>query len=109
MLRGMDAIRFGLGVRALRLRRGWSQAELAVATGLSQSAVSRIERGEADRVTHRTLERVTATLGARIRVTLLADGENLDRLLDRDHAALVEQVTRLLLARGWEVVPEATF
>jgi len=105
----MDAIRFGLGIRALRRRRGWTQAELASAAGLSQSAVSRVERGVADRLTVRALDRVAGAIGARIRITVLADGENLDRLLDRDHAALVEQVTRLLLARGWEVAPEATF
>jgi transcriptional regulator with XRE-family HTH domain len=105
----MDAIRFGLGIRALRMRRGWSQAELATAAGLSQSAISRVERGEADHLTVQTLDRVAGAIGARIRVTVLADGENVDRLLDRDHAALVEQVTRLLLARGWEVAPEATF
>src|SRR6187401_1767996 len=105
----MDAIRFGLGIRALRRRRGWTQAELATAAGLSQSAISRVERGVADRLTVRSLDRVAGAIGARIRITVLADGENLDRLLDRDHAALVEQVTRLLLARGWEVAPEATF
>src|SRR6478752_608474 len=105
----MDAIRFGLGIRALRRRRRWTQAQLATAAGLSQSAISRVERGEADRLTVRSLDRVAGAIGARIRVTVLADGENLDRLLDRDHAALVEQVTRLLLARGWEVAPEATF
>jgi transcriptional regulator with XRE-family HTH domain len=105
----MDTIRFGLAIRALRRRRGWTQADAATRAGISQSAISRVERGEADRLTHRTLDRVAGAVGARIRVIVLADGENLDRLLDRGHAALVEHVTQLLLARGWEVAPEVTF
>ena len=52
---------------------------------------------------------VAKALGARLRVQLFADGENLDRLLDADHAEIVETVTTLLAGRGWEVVPEATF
>ena len=53
--------------------------------------------------------RVAAELGARIRVQLLAHGEDLDRLLDADHAEIVERVNALLRGHGWEVVPEATF
>jgi hypothetical protein len=33
----------------------------------------------------------------------------MDRLLDADHAALVEWLVRLLIADGWIVIPEATF
>ncbi len=36
-------------------------------------------------------------------------GEGLERLLDEQHAALVEGVMRLLRQRGWEVIPEASF
>jgi transcriptional regulator with XRE-family HTH domain len=105
----MDAVRSGLGVRALRRRRGWTQEQLAGKCGLAQTAISRIERGFADRFTVQTLARVVAALGARISVRLLSQGEDLDRLLDADHAAIVERVTKYLQARGWEVVPEATF
>jgi hypothetical protein len=35
--------------------------------------------------------------------------EGLDRLLDQDHARLVELVTRLLRAEGWDVRAEVTF
>jgi Holliday junction resolvase-like predicted endonuclease len=71
--------------------------------------VSRIEADEGDRVTVATLNRVAAAVGARVRVLLLAHGEDVDRLLDSDHAAIVERVARLLRLHGWEVVPEATF
>lgn len=109
MLAGMDGSRLGRSIRALRRKRGWTQAELARRSGLSQSAVSRIERGGGTTLAVRTLERVTAEVGARLRLTILADGEDLDRLLDAGHAAIVEHVTQLLLRHGWEIAPETTF
>jgi transcriptional regulator with XRE-family HTH domain len=105
----MDPVRFGLGVRALRRRKGWTQQELADRCGLSQAAVSRIERGEGDTLTVQTLERVSTALGARLRLVLICHGEDLDRLLDHDHAAIIEHVVRLLRAHGGEVAPESTF
>jgi ribosome-binding protein aMBF1 (putative translation factor) len=39
------AFELGAGVRALRLERGWSQADLASAAGMTQSAVARFEAG----------------------------------------------------------------
>ena len=39
------AFELGEAVRELRLARGWSQAELASAAGMTQSAVARFEAG----------------------------------------------------------------
>ncbi len=39
------AFELGAAVRELRLARGWSQAELASAAGMTQSAVARFEAG----------------------------------------------------------------
>jgi len=105
----MDPIRFGLSLRVLRRRRGWTQTQLAAAAGLSQTAISRIERGRGDRLTVRTLTLVLETLGARISLRVLSQGEDLDRLLDANHAEIVERVARLLRGRGWDVAPEVTF
>lgn len=105
----MDHVKFGLAVRAVRRRRGWTQAELADRAGVSQAAVSRAERGAARTLTLRTLERIAEALGARASLRLFWHGEELDRLLDAVHAGLVERVIALLRATGWEVVPEATF
>lgn len=105
----MDAIRFGLGIRALRRRRGWSQAELARRVGLSRSVVSRMERGRADRVALYTVQRVAAALDARVDVRLLWRGEGLDRLLDRRHATLVNTTLELLGGAGWAAASEVSF
>ena len=75
---------------------------------MSRSVVWRIERGRADRVTVHTLMRVAAELDARIDLRLLWQGEALDRLLDRRHAGLVEQVVARLAAAGWEVAAEVS-
>jgi hypothetical protein len=55
------------------------------------------------------VERVLEALGARIQVRVLWQGEELDRLLDRDHALLVDAMLRLLGDDRWVAVPEVTF
>lgn len=105
----MDPVRFGLSIRALRRRRGWTQRQLATAAETSSSAVSRVERGRADRLSVRALVSLAGALGARVSVRVLWQGEELDRLLDGDHARLVEWVVRRLASEGWTAVPEVTF
>lgn len=105
----MDAIRFGLGIRALRRRRRWTQAELGQLTGLSQSAIGRIERGRSDRVIARMLDRVAAELGRRIDVRLLWNGEGLERPVDRQHASLVDLTRGVLADAGWGAAVEVSF
>jgi len=105
----MDVVRFGLSIRALRRRRRWTQARLGAEAGVSRAVIHRIERGLADRVTVRTLTRVTTARGATLSLHAGWHGERLDRRLDADHAALVEAAARLLLSHGWEVATEATF
>jgi transcriptional regulator with XRE-family HTH domain len=105
----MDAVRFGRVVRALRQRQGWRQIDLAERARVSQSVVARIERAGARRVAIRRLEAVGEALGARLTIRLDWNGEAGDRLLDADHAALVEHVVATLRRLGWEAVPEVTF
>src|SRR6185437_8595597 len=105
----MDSVRFGLAVRSRRRRRRWTQTDLAIRVGCSRSAIARVERAEADRFTVRFLDRLLATLDARMLVRMLWRGEELDRLLDADHAALVEKVASMLASTGWTVQVEVTF
>ena len=76
---------------------------------MSASEISRIERGAAHRVPIRTLERILEALGARLYLRVLWRGEELDRLLDHDHALIVERLLELLTRHGWTAIPEATF
>jgi transcriptional regulator with XRE-family HTH domain len=82
---------------------------VAERVGCSQSLIARVERGGADRLTVAMLDRICQVLGARFVARVDWNGEAADRLLDADHAALIEYVVRVLRDRGWEVIPEATF
>lgn len=105
----MDPLRLGRQIRALRRRRDWRQLDLAAKAGLSRGVVATIEQGRGDRVTVATLDRIAAALGARLFCRLEWQGENLDRLLDADHARLVEQIVRHLGQAGWACATEASF
>jgi transcriptional regulator with XRE-family HTH domain len=105
----MDVLQLGRGIRAIRRKKRWTQAQLATKAGLSQAAVSRVERGEALTLSAGVLDRIARAVGANLSIKLYWNGEDLDRLLDAAHAGLVEQVIVLLKAHGWDVVPELTF
>lgn len=105
----MDLIRFGRGIRALRMRRGWRQEDLATESGVSRSVVARIEVGGSEAIPVGKLEKVATAVGARTDVRLSWNGEALDRLLDSAHAGLVEAAAVTLRAMGWEVAAEVTF
>lgn len=105
----MDLVRFGRGVRALRMRRRWRQLDLAVAAGVSRQKIVRIELGRSSDVPIRDFEKVAQELGARVDMRLNWNGEALDRLFDADHARLVDLVAALLRSNSWEVAVEVTF
>ena len=50
-------------IRALRERRGWSQAELGRRAGVAASTVNRVERGETTTLSLGNLERLARALG----------------------------------------------
>ncbi len=107
--RGVDTVAFGRGFKALRLRKQLRQDDLAADAGVSRGSIARIEQGYADRVTVETLEKVARPLGGRVVCRMSWNGEFLDRLLDGDHAAIVEQVVRFLAAAEWLVATEVSF
>jgi transcriptional regulator with XRE-family HTH domain len=102
--------RVGAMFRFLRIRRGWRQIDVAARAGVSQSQVSRIERGHLATVTIETLRRVAAVLDLRIDVVGRWRGGDLDRLLAAGHSALYEAVaTRLRGLAGWAFASEVSF
>lgn len=105
----MDRIRFGRSVKALRVRRSWRQEDLAAASGLSSSAIGRIELGQIERMAWGDLEAVAEALDGRLGLDFRWRGGDLDRLIDAAHAAIVESLVRVYRGAGWEVVVEATF
>jgi transcriptional regulator with XRE-family HTH domain len=61
------AYELGRAVRALREQRGWSQAQLAAAAGMTQSAVARFEAGGTV-PSLRVLDRLAQALDAELTV-----------------------------------------
>jgi transcriptional regulator with XRE-family HTH domain len=97
-------------IRAVRVRRGWRQSDLAVASGVSQSTVSRIEGGRLDDMPLVMLRRVADALGIRLTVEARWRGGELDRLLGGRHSAMHEEVARLFESLPeWVAAPEVTF
>lgn len=105
----MDDIRAGRILRSLRRRRGWTQSDLAAQAGLSQQAVSLIERGHGATLAGRTLQRVFGALDARWEPVVSWRGGALDRLLDEDRSRLVTAMASRLRERGWTIEIEATY
>jgi transcriptional regulator with XRE-family HTH domain len=85
------ATRVALAVRAGRRRRGMSQRAFAVAAGLSQSRVARLETGKGS-VQVADLRMALAMVGLRLEL-VDADGERwtLESALDFDAAGIVDR------------------
>lgn len=98
-----------VAIRALRLKKGWSQTTLGDRSSMSREAISRIERGQLGGVTLETVEKVAMALGASVNLRVQWQGEQLDRLIDAAHAGLQESVAEVLSALGWLVRVEVSF
>jgi len=95
----VDDQRFGFAVRAVRIKRGWRQADLAVRAGVSAATISRIERGHLDTLSLAIVRRVAVALDIRVDLVARWRAGELDRLLNAKHAALHEQVARMFRGR----------
>lgn len=104
-----NAKQIGWTLRAIRRHQALRQVDLAAMVGVSQSLVSRVERGLLTGIPVDTLAQLFAAPGARLELRPWWDGAKLDRLLDADHAALTEFVVRILRTNGWQVEVEVTF
>ena len=101
----------GARLRAVRVRRGWRQEDLAPRVGVDRSVISRIERGHLDRIVLGTLLDVARELDVQISVTARSRGADLDRLVNGRHAALHESVARWFAEDlpSWILDPEVSF
>ena len=73
---------FGLAVRLVRTRRGWTQSQLDKAAGLANGHVGRIERGELD-PSLGTQRRVAEALGVGLAELMAQAEEELERRRQR--------------------------
>jgi transcriptional regulator with XRE-family HTH domain len=105
----MDDSRVGTSLRAVRLRRGWRQVDVAHRAGVSDSTVSNMEKGRIGSTSLDNLRAVARTLDIRLDLVVRWRGGELDRLLNARHASLANLVIELLRSHGWEVAPEVSF
>ena len=105
----MDSRRIGRSIRAIRVRLGWRQVDLAEKAGVSRMLVSDIELGKLQDHDIDDIDGICRALGAELDVRVRWRGEGLDRLLDEAHAILVDRIVAELRAAGWEVAVEVTF
>ena len=106
----MDDQRLGRTIRILRQRRGWRQVDLAARSRASQSAISDLERGRADRYTLAAIRKVLGALDATAQLDVIWGGRgDVERLLDADHARVVQLWAERHRTAGWEVWIEASY
>jgi transcriptional regulator with XRE-family HTH domain len=105
----MDDRTSGLVIRALRRRRSWRQSDLAARAHVSQSTISRAERGWLEDLTLRVTRVIFGALEARVQLAARWKGAELEWLLDEDHAAIAAEVARRLERLAWTVESEVTY
>lgn len=106
----MDDMRVGAAFRAVRLRRGWSQSEVATRAGVSHGLVSLVERGHLESVSLATLRRIGRVLDIRIDIVARWRGGALDRMLNAGHSRLADDVVRHFDGlSAWRILPEVSF
>lgn len=93
----------------LRHRRGWRQSDLGDRAEVSRPVISRIEQGDLSGVSIRSLTRVVAALDASAELVVRWRGERFDRLIDADHARIVQGTVTLLQSLGWASRVEVSF
>jgi transcriptional regulator with XRE-family HTH domain len=105
----MDDVQVGSVIRAVRIRRGLRQSDVAALAGVSHATVSLVERGLVEGMTLRALRRVASATGVSLPLAPRWRGAELAKLIDEQHALLVGEVVARLTAMGWQVEPEHTF
>jgi transcriptional regulator with XRE-family HTH domain len=106
----MDDVRLGAIFRAVRIRLGMRQHDVAVLAGVSDATISRLERGFVGEMSSDVVRCVAAVLEIRVEYTARWRGGDLDRLVNARHARLAEEcVAELRAVDGWVVRPEVSF
>jgi DNA-binding XRE family transcriptional regulator len=67
-----QALMLAIKITELREKKGLSQQQLAELMGTSQQAISRIESGEYEGFTLKTLEKIAGSTGMRVKIEFVA-------------------------------------
>lgn len=106
----MNDPQLGTLIRAVRIHLGLRQQDVARRARVSQSSVSRIERGHVGSLPLDIVRAVTSVLEIRLDLAAAWRGGNLDRVLNARHSALHERLaTRLAGELGWVSAAEVSF
>jgi len=108
----MDSMqRCGAAFRAVRIKRGWRQIDVAERAGVNRSVVSAIERGHLERVSIGTLLAVARVLEIQVTWSTRWRAGDLDRLIAGRHARLHEGVASWFATTlpEWILAPEVSF
>jgi transcriptional regulator with XRE-family HTH domain len=105
----MDDQRVGALLRALRIRRGLRQIDIAILAGVSDATVSRIERGQLEQLTVAVVRRVARVLEARLDLGVWTRAGDIERIATSRHAEIVDAVIEALVAAEWVARPEVSF
>ena len=107
----MNDLRVGSAIRSVRIRRRLRQIDVGARAGVSDSLISRMERGHLDEMTLGSIRAVGAALEIRIDLTARWRAGDLDRLLNARHSELHELVARHFVEQlpEWVLQPEVSF
>lgn len=110
MIGSVNDIQLGTVFRAVRIHLRLRQADVARRAGVSQSSVSRIERGHFGTLPVRTLLAVAAVLEIRLELVPSWRGGSLERIVSVRHSALHERLAaRVAGEDGWVSAAEVSY
>ncbi|MGZ6256697.1 MAG: helix-turn-helix domain-containing protein [Candidatus Limnocylindria bacterium] len=103
----MRDLELGRLLRMLRIRRAWRLRDMAGRCGLSRATIGRHELGSIGSVS--VIRTHAAALDIRVEWRVVGRGSDVARLLDEEHAAIVETLAARMTRAGWQVEAEASF
>lgn len=106
----MNDTQLGTLFRAVRIHLRLRQEDVARLAGVSQSSVSRIERGHIATLPLAAVRAVAAVLEIRLDMVPSWRGGNLERVMNARHSALHERLAERLAGEpGWVSAAEASY
>ena len=103
----MRDLEVGRLLRMLRIRRGWRLKDVADRCGLSPATIGRIELGSI--ASPHVLRTHAAALDLRAEWRMIGRGTDVARLLDEEHAAIVEALAAAMRRCGWNAEAETSY